>query len=67
MNSFATCEPVAGHNQVPYYKKQGIEKFLDEDDRLRKHCISLIESGVEVDDLVRPHIIDTWPHYRLRW
>jgi hypothetical protein len=47
-----SSEPVPGHNTAPYYKKQGIEKFLDEDDRLRKHCISLIESGVEVDDLV---------------
>jgi hypothetical protein len=52
-SELVTGEPVAGHNTVPYYKKQGIEKFLDEDDRLRKHCISLIESGVEVDDLVK--------------
>jgi hypothetical protein len=50
MSELALAEPVAGH--TPYYKKQGIEKFLDEDDRVRKHCMSLIESGVEVDDLV---------------
>lgn len=50
MSELGCGEPIAGH--TPYYKKQGIEKFLDEDDRVRKYCTSLIESGVEVEDLV---------------
>lgn len=47
-------EPLPGHGQqntVPYYKKQGIEKFIDDDERLRRHCKSLIESGVELENL----------------
>lgn len=43
--------PLPGN--VPYYKKQGIEKFIDEDDRLRKHCKMLIDSGAEVENLVK--------------
>jgi len=48
--------PAPGNN-VPYYKKQGIEKFIDEDDRLRKHCKMLIDSGAEVENLVRNLLI----------
>jgi len=37
---------------TPYYKRQGIEKFIEEDERIRDHCKELLESGAEVETLV---------------